>query len=446
MKPFAPIEPDTVCEKVLPAHKNVGYHAFNVQMKICWNGRFFSVRGRLAHVLLVVLLYPFLAGFDLARHSVPPDQILNGGPPKDGIPAIIHPKFVTAAKAGFLMPEDRVVGVFVKGKARAYPLKILNWHELVDDETAGSSFAVTYCPLTGSAIVYNRELGAKPLTLGVSGKLYQSNLLFYDKSTESLWSQIKGEAIAGPLTGRRLEALPSVVTIWAVWRGAHPDTLVLDVNTGYSRNYAIDPYESYESSSELMFPVTLDGRLPAKERVLGLTINGADEAFPFSRLAEEKSSLKVNLGGRPLTIIFDASTQTVGAVAAGKHIPAYTGYWFAWAAFHPKTMVWGDAGVSAPNQPKAREPVGRQSGVYGFSGTTSRMGVIGDCIWIYDAENRNVVAAGRCLANSPGNFRVQLLPGHYVLRGPEGNKTILVKDHTWTHLDSLVEMPGGLGH
>jgi hypothetical protein len=197
-------------------------------------------------VLLMVLLFTCLTGFDLARHSVPPDEILDGGPSKDGIPAILQPKFVSASDALFLMADDRVVGVVVKGKARAYPLKILNWHEAVDDSVAGKSFAVTYCPLTASAIVYDREFGTKPLTLGVSGKLYESNLLFYDKGTETLWSQIKGEAIAGPLTGQRLEALASVVTTWTVWRKARPGTLVLDSNTGYSRNYGVDRYQSYE--------------------------------------------------------------------------------------------------------------------------------------------------------------------------------------------------------
>src|SRR5215472_10199714 len=247
---------------------------------------------QLLRILVGILVFLCLAGFDLARHSVPTDEILDGGPPKDGIPAILEPKFVSASDAVFLMPNDRVVGVLVKGRARAYPLKILNWHEVVDDALAGSPLAVTYCPLTASAIVYNRALDTRALTLGVSGKLYQSNLLFYDKSTESLWSQIKGEAVAGPLTGRRLEPLPSVVTTWETWRKVHPDTLVLDVNTGYSRNYGIDPYQSYESSDQIMFPVTpLDGRLPTKERVLGLTVNGSDEALPFSRLTKAKMPL-----------------------------------------------------------------------------------------------------------------------------------------------------------
>lgn len=299
-----------------------------------------SIAGLLT-VWLIVLLSPFLAAFDLSRHSVPPGQILDGGPPKDGIPAILQPKFVSASEAGFLEANDQVVGILVEGKARAYPLRILNWHEVVDDSVGGNAFAVTYCPLTGSAIVYNRGLGPKELTLGVSGKLYESNLLFYDKSSESLWSQIKGEAIAGPLTGQRLRALPSVVTTWAAWRESHPDTLVLDVNTGYPRDYGADPYRSYENSSELMFPVaTTDDRLPPKERVLGLTINGADEAFPFSRLAKAKPPLIVNLGGQRVTVVFDAPTQTAVARAGGMQVAAYTGYWFAWVAFHPKTAIW----------------------------------------------------------------------------------------------------------
>jgi uncharacterized protein DUF3179 len=291
---------------------------------------------------LIVLLSPFLAAFDLSRHGVPAGQILDGGPPKDGIPAILQPKFVRVSEAGFLEPGDRVVGLVVEGKARAYPLKILNWHEVVDDSVGRSSIAVTYCPLTGSAIAYNRELGPKELTLGVSGKLYESNLLFYDKSTESLWSQIKGEAIAGPLTGQRLSALPSIVTTWAAWRESHPDTLVLDVNTGYPRDYGTNPYQSYENSSELMFPVaTTDDRLPPKERVLGLTMNGADEAFPFSRLAKAKPPPIVDLGSQRVTVVFDPPTQTAMVRAGGKQVAAYTGYWFAWVAFHPKTAVWG---------------------------------------------------------------------------------------------------------
>lgn len=297
-------------------------------------------------VLLAVLGYPFVTGFDFSHHLVPPEQILSGGPPKDGIPAILEPKFIKADDATFLDPHDRVVGVIIDGKAKAYPFKILTWHEVVDDTVAGKSLAVTYCPLTDSAIVYDRGLKGKTLTIAVSGKLYESNLLFYDKSTESLWSQIEGQAITGPLAGQRLAPLPSTVTTWWIWHKFHPDTLVLDVDTGYSRNYGVDPYQDYESSAGIMFPVTaLDKRLPAKERVLGLIVNGQDEAFPYSALAALKGRpVNVSLGGAPVTIVFDEPTQTAGALIAGKHIPAYTGYWFAWAAFHPKTGIWKNAG------------------------------------------------------------------------------------------------------
>jgi hypothetical protein len=306
----------------------------------------------LAGVPLLIVVSICLMGFDLTRHSVPPSQILDGGPPKDAIPAILQPKFVNASGALFLMPNDRLIGVVIEEEPRAYPLKILNWHEVVDDAVAGRRFAVTYCPLTASAIVYDRQLGKEPLTLGVSGKLYESNLLFYDRTTESLWSQIKGEAVAGPLTGSRLDALPSVVTSWAIWRQVHPDTLVLDVNTGYSRNYAIDPYESYEGSNRVLFPVSQpDDRLPAKERVLGLTINGMDEAFPFSSLAAARQPLKLRLGGEHVAVIFDAQSRTAGAVTRRQHVPAYTGYWFGWAAFHPKTAIWNGSRSQKEGQP-----------------------------------------------------------------------------------------------
>ena len=397
---------------------------------------------------LVIVLYAFLTGFDLSRHGVPADQILDGGTPKDGIPAILQPKFVSVSDAAFLMPSDRVVGVVVKGKARAYPLKILNWHEVVDDAVGGTPLAATFCPLTQSAIVYDRKLQKKPLTVGVSGKLYESNLLFYDKGTESLWSQIKGEAIAGPLTGKRLEPLPSVVTAWAVWRKAHPDTVVLDISTGYSRNYGINPYESYESSDQIMFPVTpLDDRLPAKERVLGLTINQADEAFPFSGLAKAKTPLDVNLGGTRVTVIFDQQSQAAGAMVAGRNMPGYTGYWFAWAAFHPKTGIWEQTGRQATIPASTGNRDSPPSGLYGYSGAVSgafgedKMGVVGECIWIYDRGNQKQVATGYCFASKPGEFRVALAPGAYVVRGPGGNRAIEVKQGQWTRIESVVKLP-----
>ncbi len=412
--------------------------------------RCLSARLPLANAPLIIMAFMCLTGFDLTRHSVSPGQILNGGPPKDGIPAILDPKFVSASTATFLMPDDRVIGVFVHAKAKAYPLKILNWHEVVDDSVGGKPLAVTFCPLTQSAIVYDRKLGNKTLRLAVSGKLYESNLLFYDKATESLWSQIKGQAVAGPLTGRRLEPLPGIVTTWADWRAAHPDTLVLDINTGYSRNYGIDPYQGYESSDEVMFPVSpTDDRLPAKERVLGLTINGVDEVFPFSRLAAARMPLQVAIGGEPVTVIFDARSLTAGAVVRGKHVPAYTGYWFGWAAFHPDAAIWNETGIEKSRRPPPAEKRGTAtSDIYGSSGTASpfgknKMGVVGECLWIHDILSRRQLASDDCSNENPGKFRIQLKPGKYVVRGPGGDKRVEIKSAQWTRVDSVAEIPLG---
>ena len=149
---------------------------------------------------------------------VPPDEIRDGGPEKDAIPAVQEPQFVKAADATFLDSNDKVIGVVIQGRARAYPIKILNWHEVVDDSITGIPLAVTFCPLVQGAAVYSREAGGKTLTLGVSGKLYQSNLVLYDEGTQSLWSQLEGEALAGPMAGQKLAAIPSTVMTWEAWQ------------------------------------------------------------------------------------------------------------------------------------------------------------------------------------------------------------------------------------
>jgi hypothetical protein len=181
---------------------------------------------------------------------------------------------------------------------------------------------------------------------------------------------------------------------------------------------------------------------------LGLTINGADEAFPFFRLASAKQPLRVDLGGQHVTVIFDAHSKTAGALVGTKHVPGYTGYWFAWAALHSKTTIWEGLG-SEINRPPPRDNRGvRQSGVYGFSGTASsfgenRLDVVGECIWIYDASNQEKIASGKCSGNKPGEFRVPLAAGHYVARGPGGNKAVEIKNGKWTRVDSVFETPLG---
>ena len=294
-------------------------------------------------------LYPLLTAFDLTRHSVPPGQIIQTNGSMAGIEAITHPELIAPSKATFLQLDDPVVGVIVDHESRAYPLKILTWHQVVDDSIAGVAIAVTYCPLTGSAIVYDRTLGHKTLMLGTSDRLYDSNLLFFDQASKSLWSQIKGEAIAGPLTGQRLNALASVVTPWGIWKVYHPDTQVLNASAADVRNFANDSTARYDRAQSVPWPVsTLDTRMAPKERVLGLSIGRAAVAFPFTSLAMAKPPIAAEVGGKPVTIVFDAASKTAGAVVAGKHVAAYTGYWFAWATFHPNTTIWNsDASAAA---------------------------------------------------------------------------------------------------
>jgi hypothetical protein len=315
-----------------------------------------SRRGRCARALAiagVIAIYPLLSGFDLSHHVVPPGEIRDGGPEKDAIPAVQEPQFVKAADATFLDSNDKVIGVVIQGRARAYPIKILNWHEVVDDSIAGTPLAVTFCPLVQGAAVYSREAGGKTLILGVSGKLYQSNLVLYDENTQSLWSQLEGEALAGPMAGEKLAAIPSTVITWEAWQKKHPSTDVLSINTGYTRDYGVDPYWGYEHGDQVVSPVThLDERLPAHEPVLGLSAGGQDEAFPLSRLSAAGSPLRVQVGGADLTITYHAESGAAAASVSGKGVPVYNGYWFAWAAFHPKTAIWSAAATATKTTDK----------------------------------------------------------------------------------------------
>ena len=285
---------------------------------------------------------PASAGFDLSKHSVPVDQILSGGPGKDGIPAILKPVFLPASEAAFLRDDDRVLGISRGGQAKAYPIKILNWHEIVNDTIGDKPVVVTYCPLCGTGIGFEGVIQGRPHTFGVSGLLYQSDLVMYDHQTESLWSQISMDAIAGPMTGTKLTHLYLAHTTWGEWRAEHPATLVLSTKTGHFRDYDRDPYLGYAQRAELMFDTThVDRRYHSKEWVLGVEIEGAFKAYPFAELKKLKGPLTDHLNGRALTIRFNPRAQSAVATDAnGKPIPAVMAFWFAWYAFHPETQVF----------------------------------------------------------------------------------------------------------
>jgi hypothetical protein len=284
-----------------------------------------------------------LNGFELSGALVPTDAIAAGGPPRDGIPAIDRPRFVDAARSG-LQANDRVLGLRLGGEARAYPVRILNWHEIVNDRVAGRAVAVTYCPLCGTGIAFDARVAGGDARFGVSGLLYNGDVLLYDRGTQSLWSQIMGRAISGRLKGTPLIGLPLAHTSWADWRRREPPTRVLSTDTGFVRDYARDPYEGYEAVPQLMFDVQhRDERVYMKEWVLGVVVDGQAKAYPFERLARRlgrEGTLPDRVAGSAVTIRYDAGHRTAEAFDAdGRPLPAVMAHWFAWVAFHPRTEL-----------------------------------------------------------------------------------------------------------
>lgn len=292
--------------------------------------------------VFIGLIYIFAVGFDFSKHSIPLDEIHDGGPPKDGIPALYDPEFVRAGEVDFMRPHDRILGLEVNRETKAYPIKILNWHELVNDRIGGRAVLVSYCPLCGTGMGFDAMLNGRRKLFGVSGKLYNSNVLFYDKETESLWSQIMMEAVTGSYARTRLVQIPLKHTTWQAWIKKHPDTKVLSTNTGYNRPYNQSPYRTYEKSNALYFPVSYqDDRLDRKEWVMGVTVNGESKAYPFNAIGETKNSFTDQVGGQEITVHFDRRSRSAWIEQGGRTIPTTQAYWFAWVAFHPETILYG---------------------------------------------------------------------------------------------------------
>lgn len=286
-------------------------------------------------------------GFVLEPGSIPAAEILAGGPPRDGIPALDHPATVPAAQADWA--EDALVlGIVAGGEARAYPVAILHRHELVNDTLGGEPILVSFCPLCGTGLVFDRRVAGKARQFGVSGLLYRSDLLMYDRETQSLWSQIAAEAVTGPLLGERLRILRSRMVEWAHWRRDHPDTAVLSRDTGHRRDYGRSPYGGYAHSSEVMFPVPRDPRSHPKMPTVGLRIHGTRaRAYPASELARAGGSVEERFLGRSVRIAYDPDRQVFDVVAP-LEVEVVEGFWFAWAAFHPETSIYTADPAPAP--------------------------------------------------------------------------------------------------
>lgn len=203
--------------------------------------------------------------------SIPKEEVLDGGPGKDGIPALVNPSTLTVSTTGsdFLQDSDLVIGYKNGENIVAYPHTILDWHEIINDNVGDVSVAITYCPLTGTGIGWNRIINNSETTFGVSGLLYNTNLIPYDRATDSNWSQILNESVNGVLLGEKIDIITLFETNWKTWKTLYPDAKVVSENTGFSRSYGVSPYGDYNTNNNsFLFPVAIkDPRLPSKERV-----------------------------------------------------------------------------------------------------------------------------------------------------------------------------------
>lgn len=264
---------------------------------------------------------------DFSRHTVPLSEIRSGGPPGDGIPPIDTPKFVplTAANA-WLHDREPVVVVQRHGVAKAYPLQILIWHEIVNDTIGDEPTAVTFCPLCNSALAFQRNLDGQILDFGTTGRLRHSDLVMWDRQTESWWQQLTGEAIIGTLAGKQLAAVPASMVSYAAFKQTFPDGVVLSKDTGFRRDYGCNLYRGYDDidSSPFLFSGPRDARLPPMERVVAVTLDGIDKAYPYRVLAE-KRVVYDTVGNQTIVVLYRAGTASAldaGSIAQSRDVGA----------------------------------------------------------------------------------------------------------------------------
>ncbi len=311
-------------------------------------------------------------------HSIRLEEIVWGGVKVDSIPALDDPRMIAAAEAAYLNDDDRVFGVALNGDARAYPLRIMNWHEMANDVVGGIPVSLPYCTLCGAGILFDTRVEGAPtaLTFGSSGLLWRSNKLMYDRTTDSLWNQFTGRPVVGPLanTPIALKQLPLVLTTWAAWKKLHPDTKVLSPETGFTRDYRPDTaYRDYFASPEVVFPVQVASRkLAPKDFVFGVIAPGAVKAWPLARFAGG-AVINDQVGLIDVVLVGEAETRTIRAYESGgrvftgagettlraadgdwaitedalvgpggkglPRIPGHVSYWFAWDGYFANTLA-----------------------------------------------------------------------------------------------------------
>lgn len=279
---------------------------------------------------------------DGVKYIVDPDKIISGGPPKDGIPSIDKPKFVSVEEADkWIQDNELVLAIIYKGVKRVYPLQIMVWHEIVNDNIAQDPLLITYCPLCGSGIAYERKINGEEVEFGTSGKLYNSNLVMYDRKTDTYWTQIDGLAVVGELTGTRLTPVSIDTVVWRDWKKSNPESLVLSQDTGFERAYGKDPYGSYYETSFLFFPVeNRDDRVHPKTVVFGIKVDGIFKAYKEEDLKELKV-IEDTVNGIKIKVERDgAGVVKIINTVTGEEIVKERDFWFAWYAFHPDTQLY----------------------------------------------------------------------------------------------------------
>ena len=258
---------------------------------------------------------------NVKKRSIELSEIMSGGVPKDGIPALDAPKFVSINEAGkWLKTNEPVISLEIGGEARAYPLQILIWHEIINDEIKGQPVAVTFCPLCYTAIAFDRKLEGKVYSFGVSGMLRHSDMIMFDRQTESWWQQISGEAIVGDLTGKTLNQFPAQIVSFAQFSGAFPEGKVLSRETGYNRDYGRNPYVGYDNINQkpFLFKGKTDERLRPMEKVVTVEINKIFKAYPYS-ITRQKRVVHDRVNSTEIVIFHsDGASSALDASDIGK--------------------------------------------------------------------------------------------------------------------------------
>ncbi|MBE9075709.1 DUF3179 domain-containing protein [Romeria aff. gracilis LEGE 07310] len=298
---------------------------------------------------------------DLRQQNVVPednsridlDQLLNGGPPKDGIPSIDDPQF-DAAEATPFQAEETVIGVVINGEAKAYPFNVMNWHEIVNDSVGGVPITVSYCPLCDTIVAFERG----ETTFGVSGKLYQSCLVMYDRADDTLYAQPWATGVVGPKVNQILDRVPAVKTSLGEWLAQYPDSQILSTRTGYSRDYQGYPYGTYYTNDQILFPVRNQEQRERHPKAIVSYVWEANDQTPHNQFSGDSHSFahealaqigsqEVQLAGQTILARWDPALSTVVVEAAdGTVVPSTTAFAFVYPAFFT-----GDEGLGRADEP-----------------------------------------------------------------------------------------------